>query len=241
MALCFHPDTLKSGGSGTPWRLGMRKILPALVILVLALAALGQSGDEKQSLGDAARQNRNTAKKPATRVYTDEDLRGKPSPEAKPVESKKSTQSASAVENTVTPSCNVEEDDCEPTPQPAPKAEVKSDDSQPTEAQKSANKEQSAEEKAEAAKAWKSKIDAQKQAIEMLEREISVADKERRMKASTYYSDAGTRLRDERKWVEDEKKYAADMEQKKQQLAKAKDGLQRIQDDARKAGVQGIE
>ncbi len=88
---------------------------------------------------------------------------------------------------------------------------------------------------------YKMKINDAKAKVADLQREIELMDREYKLRAAVFYSDAGNRLRDDKKWADAERKYKEDSAAKSAGLQAAKDKLESMKEEARKAGVMGLE
>jgi hypothetical protein len=196
-----------------------------LAVIVLMLVGTGVS----QSLADAAKAVRQQ-KKPATKVYTEDDLPSVPA--SKMAEESHAATAANAeaakenpaAENSATGGDANKTDDAS--------ASDKKDEN--------AAKEQAAKDKegAEtAAKEWKSKVDGQEQEIKALEKEVDLMQRENKLRQATYYGDAGNQLRDQKKWADDQRQYETDLAAKQKAIAEAKEKLDDTREQARKSGV----
>ena len=120
----------------------------------------------------------------------------------------------------------------EPSDQPAVESSKPSTEQQPdkaTAAQKNPAKE------------WQARIADQKKQVADLEHEIDLMQREEQLRVAQLYWDAGNRLRDDKKWTDDEQKYKDTLAEKNEKLTAAREKLDHMQDEARKAGAQGIE
>jgi hypothetical protein len=174
-----------------------------LVMVLLAGTAFAQS------LGEVARENRQTKRKPAARVYTNDDL-----------PSKSSSADSSAEESDAT----------------AKKSDVTKKDSADKSDQK-ADTGKSDEALKKVWEGYKTRVTDQKAKIDLLQRELDVLQKEKEVHDTSSYYDAGARLRDSKAFTEKQQKYIDDIDAKTKTLQDAKDGLDTLLDEARKANV----
>lgn len=120
----------------------------------------------------------------------------------------------------------------EPSDQPAVESSKPSTEQQPDKA---------APAQKNPAKEWQGKIADQKKQVADIEHEIDLMQREEQLRVAKLYWDAGNRLRDDKKWSDDEQKYKDTLAEKNEKLQAAREKLDQIQEEARKAGVQGIE
>jgi len=100
-----------------------------------------------------------------------------------------------------------------------------------------APKEAPANDKAKAASAMQSRIDAQKAEIATLTREIDLAEGELKLQVATYYADAGNSLRDPKKFADERDSKQKTITDKKAALAAAKAKLDDLVEQARKDDI----
>jgi len=180
-----------------------------------ARGAAAQS-DQQQSVADLARQaQKQKAKAPAHRTFTNDDL-----PHATAVNV---SGAATADEDADKPKSD---DASDATKDPAAK-----------DGKGKAATESEAEQKQIAA--WQSKIAAQKKEVSDLEHELDILNREHHLREAQFYWDAGNRLRDDKKWAEEEQKHNDDVADKTAKLQAAREKLVQMTEDARKAGVPG--
>jgi len=178
-------------------------LLGSMILAVLASSALAQS------LGDVARQQRTEKKKPAVKVYTNDDLSGL-DPDA-----------VSVVGEPAPPPPDATTDQ---------KTDAKSDT-------KTDTKSAPGDDKATGNDKIKGDIAESKKQIASLEHDIDIMQREYRLRAAAYYADAGNSLRDPKQWAEEDRKYQDDLKTKQDTLADAKQKLSDLQDQGRKAGM----
>ena len=182
-----------------------------------------------QSLGDAARKNRETPHRKAVLVFDNDSLRKElhesvEEPQATVSADAKSDDTKSDELKGSPEAGNDEQSSAEPSGKP--KAQDKDAASEDAEAAKTKQYE-----------AAKAQIAAQKREIELLQRELDVTKKEEQVQTSTYYLDAGSRLRNPQAWTEQAQKQQDLIDAKSKALEGAKDKLESMREDARKAGV----
>ncbi len=215
-------------GEGTD----MKKIL--LIAMVFAFAALvaGTVAAQDAPLADYARQARkDKAGRPAAKkVYTDDDL---------PHVDKLSTIPAES------PSASGETAPSE-TEQPATPAEEGKTDTAAkkpataTEADKPApKKEDSAQAKQKDWEGWKAKIQTQKDAITLAEKELNILQREFKLRQAAFYGDAAQRMQNAAAWDREDNNYRDQIDKKQKEVDSAKAKLEKMQDEARRAGVPG--
>jgi len=88
---------------------------------------------------------------------------------------------------------------------------------------------------------WKTKIAAQEAKVQSLDQAVQQIDRDYRLRMSAFYGDLGVRLRDEAKWADEEKKYHEQIEAKQKERDAERDKLEDMKDEARRAGVNGID
>lgn len=190
----------------------MNRILRVLV-LVLMLSSFAFS----QSLGEVARQNRQMKRKPATHVYTNDDL---PSRDVLP--------------SRTTPDEDAKSSDKDNT-KVKEEAEGKdsSDSTDKTDGQKSES-EQALQKKWEQ---YKSRVAEQKSKIDLIQRELDVAKRQNEIQVTEYYADAGSKLRNPQYFSEQMKKYQDTVDEKTKALEEANSALEAMREEGRKADV----
>lgn len=188
-------------------------ILRCILIGSLGVSLLG-SAAAQQSLGEAARKARkNKPPEPTTKVITNDELKssgGLALPDAAPAASDKEAKP------------DEDKDKDKDKDKEKAKANLSPDD------------------QAKLDKEWEEKISAKQDQIALLERELDVLERENKLRATNYYADAGTRLRDEKKYAEDDRKYLGDIAAKQKAIDDAKAELDRMREEARKAGANGV-
>jgi hypothetical protein len=189
-----------------------------LATLIVMLVGTGVS----QSLADQAKAARQQ-KKPATKVYTEDDLASVPA--------SKMAEESHAAEATA---ANAEAAKENPAAENSAAGEKKDDAKKDADA---AAKEEAAKAKEAAATEWKSKVDSQEQEIKALEKEVDLMQRENKLRQASYYGDAGNQLRDQKKWADEQHQYETDLEAKQKALAEAKEKLDAAREQARKSGV----
>jgi len=192
----------------------MKLKIPRLILIGSFGVSLLGTGLAQQSLGDAARQARkNKPPEPTTKVLTNDDLK---------------SSGGLALPDTATAASDQEA---------KPDAEKEKDKDKDKEKSKASL---SPDDQAKVDKEWQDKISHQKDQIALLERELQVLQRENKLRATNYYADAGTRLRDEKKYAEDDRKYQSDIAAKQKAIDDAKAELEKMQEEARKAGANGV-
>lgn len=180
------------------------KLLSRVMIVLVLLAGVAFS----QSLGDVARENRQTPKKSAKRVYTNDDI-----PSANKLRDTSEAEAETA--QTGTPEKNG-------TPE---KKDAEKKNGDPDEGTKKKWEE------------TRKNIEAQKKAVGLLEREVDVLTRENQIQIANYYADVGNRFRDPQAWSDQMKKNQGQIDAKTRDLEQAKAKLETIREDGRKAGV----
>ena len=181
----------------------MKPILAILITMFLAVSASGQ-----QSLGDIARQNRNTKKATSTVRLDDDNMPRKAAPEPETT----SDQDKTAKDKDASKDAGKDKD-------------------------KDAAKKDSADDQKSKQEQIQKGVNAQKTEIANLQRELDILQREQKLRAAAYYGDAGTMLRDSAKYTEESKKQQADIDTKKQALDAAQQKLADLEEQARKAGM----
>ena len=102
---------------------------------------------------------------------------------------------------------------------------------------KAAGTEDDAAKRQAALKEWQEKLTAQKDQIDLAYRELDVLKREYQIRAASFYADAGDRLRNSAAWDKEDTQYKQQIADKQKALGDAKQKLERLQEDARKAGV----
>lgn len=183
-------------------------------ILVFAATALASA---QEPLGDVARQERAKPKPQAAKVITNEDL-----PSAK----------ADVLANEPAATGKKADSDADQG------EEATSADGKPAKAK---NGPLTADEKIKQIEMWKTKIATQEAKVHSLDQEVQQIDRDYRLRMSAYYADLGMRLRDEGHWADEEKKYHEDIATKQKQRDAERDKLEDMKDQARRAGINGID
>ena len=191
----------------------------AVVILLAGVAAA-------QSVADVARQTRKqNAKKPAAKVFTNDDL-----PTNAPISV--TGQPPAEDEDSAKPGDG--DDSANAGKTDAAKADADKDKPKTDE-----DKKTFAEKRDAALQQWKQRFAAQKEQISLLEREIDVMQREYRLRAAAYYADAGNALRNQAPWAQQERDYREKLDLKQKKLNEAKQKLEDMQDQARREGMPG--
>jgi hypothetical protein len=84
---------------------------------------------------------------------------------------------------------------------------------------------------------WQTKLEEQKAKIAALSHELELTQREYRLKAVAMYSDAGNRLRNSAEWDKEDRDYKQQLDEKQKAVDAAKQDLDKMNEDARKAGV----
>lgn len=189
----------------------------ACAILVVAATALASA---QEPLGDVARQERAKPKPQAAKVITNDDLSSAKAegladePGATPRKKSDSDSDAAQAEESATADGKPAKDKKEPL---------------------------TADEKIKQLETWKTKVAAQEAKVHSLDEQVQQIDRDYRLRMSAYYADLGMRLRDEAHWADEEKKYHEQIEAKQKERDAERDKLEDIKDEARRAGVNGID
>lgn len=184
------------------------------VIFVFTVTALVSA---QESLGDVARQERAKPKPQAAKVITDDDI----SP------AKIATEQSSGT----TEKKKISDAD-------AGQGAGESADGKPA---KDKDEPLTADEKIKQIEMWKTKIAAQEAKVQSLDQAVQQIDRDYRLRMSAFYGDLGVRLRDEAKWADEEKKYHEEIAVKQKERDAERDKLEDMKDEARRAGVNGID
>lgn len=183
-------------------RIGFMLTLSA-VLLTCAIEVTAQS----ESLGDQVRAIRKQKRKPATKVYTNDNL---------PTSASISVVGPIAEGSTDEKPAAKPQDENEKHVQ----KENKSEEKKPLDEQ-----------------AWRDQFSEQKKKISDLEHELDVLQREYRLQITNYYADAGSKLRNERAWAEEDATFRTNIAEKQKQIEDAKAQLQDMVEQARKAGM----
>lgn len=193
---------------------------------LLTMAVLNVSPAEAQSLGDAARRNRQDKKAPS-KVYTNDNLPvngtisiigaeppAAPAPEtAKAAAAKESsTETAGEASNNTAP---------EATP----------------ETSNALDKKAATSVRAQRDEELRSNAGKMKAEIAQLEREVDLLNREFRLRAATYYADAGNSLRDPKQWADQQRQHETQMKEKQAALESSKQKFAELQEQGRRAGM----
>ena len=192
----------------------MRRTLYVFAAALSLLFMIVSCAGAQESLGDVARQQRESKKASSAKVYTNDDFAAG-APAEQPAATDKAEKSEKADEAA------------------APKTDDKAEKSDKADAGGAPK----AVDKSKLAADLKAKVDEQKKAVTQLERELDVAQREYRLKVAVYYNDVGNNLRDSKKWAEEDRKQRAELEGKQKAINEAKQKLADMQEQARKAGV----
>jgi hypothetical protein len=103
------------------------------------------------------------------------------------------------------------------------------------------NKPPSAADKIKQIEMWKSKIAAQEAKVQALDEQVGQIDRDYKLRMSAFYADLGTRLRDEAKWAQEQQKFQDEMAAKQKERDAERDKLDDMKEQARRAGVNGID
>jgi hypothetical protein len=190
----------------------MKRTLYVLAAVLSLSFMIVNCAGAQESLGDVARQKRESKKPSSARVYTNDDFAAARVTAAEPAPTDKAEKADAAA---------------------APKTEDKAEKSEKADVAAAPK----AEDKGKLAADLKAKFDEQKKVVTQLEREYDVAQREYRLKVAVYYNDVGNNLRDSKKWAEEDRKQRAELEGKQKAINEAKQKLADIQEQARKAGT----
>jgi hypothetical protein len=199
----------------------MKRTFYLCSVAVVVLAGVAAA----QSVADVARQTRKqNAKKPAAKVFTNDDL-----PTNAPISV--TGQPPASDEDSAKPA-DGGGDDANADKTDAAKADADKDKPKTDE-----DKKTFAEKRDAALQQWKQRFAAQKEQISLLEREMDVMQREYRLRAAAYYADAGNALRNQAPWAQQERDYREKLDLKQKKLDEAKQKLEDMQDQARREGM----
>jgi len=188
----------------------------AILVAAAACFAGGQNSAPPQSLGDYARTVRKDKKQAGAKQFDNDNL---------PVADKLNVVGSAATGGDQQTTAGV---DAAAAPTAAPTVDGKPPGIKPGE---------SAADRQKTYDAWKDRIAAQKAKIELAGRELDVQQREYQLRAAAMYADAGNRLRNSDAWDKEDADYKKKIEEKKKAADEAKEELEKMQEDARKAGV----
>ncbi|HEU5401098.1 MAG TPA: hypothetical protein VFU86_07060 [Terriglobales bacterium] len=191
----------------------MRHLWKWMACCAMVVLAATALASAQESLGDVARQERAKPKPQAAKVVTNDDL----------------------------PSAKNEDVDDEAS---ADSEEKKSDTDKDGTDKKAKSKKDgplTADERIKQIEMWKSKIAAQESKVQGLDQQVQQIDRDYRLRMSAYYADLGMRLRDEGHWADEEKKYHEQIAIKQKERDAERDKLEDMKDEARRAGINGID
>ncbi len=185
-----------------------------LLRLLVVIGLLGGMAFS-QTLGDVARQNRQTKRKPAAHVYTNDDIPAATLKEA----SAKATDADAKTDDASKDAA---------AGKPSDKTTTENGD------KKSGDPDEATRKKWDD---YKKRVADQKATIDLLQREVDVLQKEQQIQIAEYYSDAGNRLRDTKAWAEQQQKNQDKIDAKSKDLQDARDALVALQDEGKKENV----
>jgi hypothetical protein len=174
----------------------------------------------EQSLGDAARAQRNDKKSAQKRVYTNEDLAAQ-RPAQDEVSQTKPATSATDKSDKKTDAATT------------PATDKKSDGT--AKAEPAAKKDAApAETSTGIEEKYRGSIRKQRDTTAALEKEIDDNEHKVQVQSTNYYMDAGARYRDPKAWAEQREKMNKDIDVKREKLAAARAELEKTLEEARK-------
>ena len=190
----------------------MRSLTGCALALLVAWSGIGVCA---QSLGDIARESRNTPRPRAKRVITNEDIPSTPSVDTVRTNAKSGEKKPEI-----------------PTDSPKP-------DAARTEAAKPAEKAAapSAEERLRQQMEMNDKLARQQEKVSLLERELKVSQREHDQLTLMHNNDVNARTNGQAQWAASEKQFNQDMADKQQALAGERDKLQDMLEEARRAAM----
>jgi hypothetical protein len=206
----------------------MKRTLHLCTVVVILLAGIAAA----QSVADVARQTRKqNAKKPAAKVYTNDNLPTKATISVAGQPANSDEESGKAADNSVS---TATDDNAAAGDKTAATDKAAGDKQKPDE-----DKKTYAEKRDAALQQWKQRFTDQKQQISLLEREIDVMQREYRLRAAAYYADAGNALRNQADWAKQDREYREKLDAKQKQLDEVKQKLGDMQEQARREGMPG--
>ena len=179
---------------------------------VVLILATSALASAQESLGDVARKERARPKPHAARVVTNEDI-----PSVDTSSNSTSTDEKKASE------------------------EESADKTKAGDKDKDKNGPLSTDDKIKLIEMWKGKIASQETTVKNLDDEVAKIDRDYKLRMSALYADLGNRLRDQAQWANDEKKFHEEIAAKQKEREAARDKLDSMKEEARRAGVEGID
>lgn len=210
----------------------MNALMRSAIVLVLSMGACTLLA---QSLGDVARENRNTPHPRAKRVVTNDEIPSVDTLSTAPVKAKtKATAEDKGGDDKDSPKAESKTD---------PKAESKAGGDKAAPAKELAPasaaselEKRDAEQKKQAAE-WNSKFSLQREKISVLERDLKVGEQEFQQKQLVHMSDVNARVNGQQQYAESERLDKEDLAQRQQKLNEEREKLGSMQEEARRAGV----
>jgi len=203
------------------------RLIPAAVVLAIALSTMAAAQSQSQSLGDYARAARKAkpASKGAAKTYDNDNLPRNTSlsvvgqASAAPADQSKEQDSKEQSKDAASPGKQDEKSEAGKKPE----AQIKPG--------------QPADERQKALEVWKEKVDAQKDKVSLLSRELDVLQREHQLKQAEFYADTAARVTNPNGFADEDAKYKQQIADKQKALDEAKAKFEDIQDQARKAGA----
>jgi hypothetical protein len=171
-----------------------------------------------QSLGEVARETRNSPHTRAKTVVTNDEI---PSVD---------TMSTAAKANKADDKTSLKGESKED-------GEKAADAKAPGSGSTASEVEKKAEEQKKLEAEWNSKFSLQREKISLQERELKVAEQEFQQKQVAHIADVNARVNNQQQYAEAEKLDREDLDQKKEKLNAEREKLNGMQEDARHAGV----
>lgn len=202
----------------------MNALMRSAIVLVLSMGACTLLA---QSLGDVARENRNTPHPRAKKVVTNDQIPSVDTMRTAPGDAKADAAAAAKTgDDKNSPKAEGKTDSGKAATAKAPGPASATDELAKRDAEK---KKQEAE--------WNSKFSLQREKISVLEREVKVSEQEFQQKQLLHMSDVNARVNSQQQYAEAEKLDREELAQKQQKLNEEREKLGSMQEDARRAGV----
>lgn len=189
----------------------MKALTRAAIVVVVGLCAGTLLA---QSLGDVARQSRETPRPHAKQVITNDQIPMIDSLRDSADDKTKATEGAADSDNNAAKTGKTAE------------AGSGATDTEKAEAER---KKQQAE--------WKEKYSQEQEKVSLMEREYKVSEQELRQKTIEHFGDANARLENQEQWARQNQIDQDDLTAKQDKLNEEREKLNNMQEDARHAGV----
>jgi hypothetical protein len=208
--VCVSSNQVRTGAEFTP---GKAMNAPTRFAILLVLG-IGAHAALAQSLGDVARQVRNTPHPRAKRVVTNDEI---PSADTSAASEKKTAEAKDGDDKSGKADGDKNKADAKaPAASTAPKT---AEDQKKLEAE------------------WNAKFATQQEKIALLEREYKVSEQEYKQKQLAHIGDVNGRVNNQQQYAEAEKLDREELAQKQEKLNTERAKLEAMQEDARHAGV----